>query len=193
MQSFPVAAWRDGAKHHPVFAQIVVPDYRWPKADPPKIPRVDTQQLINDIRTPTAPPALQAFREDVQLRVQQDVWKDLRQLGQGMLHLAQEYYPLQRADNPVDTPDDIILANNARTMWALFRRMRSHPFTAQGVFNAWRQWQQFSKVHREHKQRAKAKSKRRKIDLLQQAQEAAPHLHLPSPGQCPEHLASMMH
>ena len=178
MPSFPVAAWRDGAKHHPVFPQIVVPDYRWPKADPPKIPRIDAQQLINDIRTPAAPPALQAFREDVQLRVQQDIWQDLQELERGMLLLAQEYYPLHRADNPVDTPDDIIMANNARTMWALFRRMRSHPFTAQGVFTAWRQWQQFSKVHREHKQRAKAKSKRRKLDLLQQAQEAAEQGHM---------------
>ena len=61
LQQFPVAVWRDGAKHHPLFAQITIPEHQWPKAEQPKIPKLDTAQLIADLRQPAPSPALQAW------------------------------------------------------------------------------------------------------------------------------------
>ncbi|CAE7805071.1 unnamed protein product, partial [Symbiodinium sp. CCMP2592] len=94
-------------------------------------------------------------------------------LEQGLLHLAQTHYPAQVTTELAPKATDEKLANCARHMWATFRTMRSHTFTATGIVTAWRQWATFSKAHREHKQRAKAKSKERKYDLLRTAQEAA--------------------
>ena len=171
--SSEVAAWRGGAKHYPVFAQVTVPDQHWPKAEAPKTPRINTQQLITDLRMPQPPPALQAFRDGVLQGIQQADWENLTALEQGILVVSQEHYPPPAPEGRAPKAGDMQLANCARKMWALFRALRAHPFTAQGVFTAWRQWAQFSRAHKEHKQRAKAKSKAKKSDLLHKAQEAA--------------------
>ncbi|CAE7338149.1 Pol [Symbiodinium sp. CCMP2592] len=169
---FPVAAWREGAKHHPVLCQITIPDYRWPKATTSTIPKVDTQQLILDLRSKEPPTALQHLRAEVHQGIQQQKWSTLQQLEHGMLQVAHDHYPL-RHQQAEERPEHQQLAHCARRMWALFRDMRAHPFSAQGVFKAWTQWTKFVQAHREHKQRAKLRSKARKHDLLAKAQEAA--------------------
>ena len=93
---FPVACWRDGAKHHPVVAQIAVLHQHWqPRADPR--PQLDTERIIADLRKPAPPPALQQLREEVRRNISAEVWTDLSQLEQGLFNLAQEIYPRQRA------------------------------------------------------------------------------------------------
>ena len=58
-------------------------------------------------------------------------------------------------------------------MWRIFREMRAHQFSMQGVVTAWKQWTRFSQAHRLHETRSKERSKQRKLDLLAQAQQAA--------------------
>ena len=168
---FPVACWRDGAKHHPVVAHIAVLHQHWkPRADPQ--PQLDMERIIADLRAPAPPPALH-LREEVQHNISAQVWTDLSQLEQGLLHLAQEIYPRQRVASYVIPEAQNELSQSARRMWQLFRTMRSHTHTPQGLFTAWRQWTQFSRAHKEHKQRAKARSKAGKVELLEKAQTAA--------------------
>ena len=45
--------------------------------------------------------------------------------------------------------------------------------TAQGVFDAWKDWAHFTRAHRLHKERSLARSKLRRDELLDQAQQAA--------------------
>ena len=169
---FPVACWRDGAKHHPVVAQIAVLHQHWqPRADPR--PQLDTERIIADLRKPAPPPALQQLREEVRRNISAEVWTDLSQLEQGLFNLAQEIYPRQRAASYAIPEAQNELSQSARRMWQLFRTMRSHTHAPQGLFTSWRQWTQFSKAHKEHKQRAKARSKAGKIELLEKAQTAA--------------------
>ena len=89
-----------------------------------------------------------------------------------MMQAALRHYPPRpRPDTPPTQPAE--LANSARHMWQLFRQMRSHRFDMQGVVQAWKTWVRFSRAHAIHKQRANARVKARRDDLLQQAQQAA--------------------
>ena len=45
--------------------------------------------------------------------------------------------------------------------------------TAQGIVSAWKVWVQFQKAHRIHKQRSKQRTKQKRDDLLEQAQQSA--------------------
>ncbi|CAE7373197.1 unnamed protein product [Symbiodinium sp. CCMP2456] len=109
--------------------------------------RLDVGKIISDGRTPEPPSTLAHLREVIKTGIAHHKWHDITQLE--------------------------VLSNCAREMWALFRAMRSHPYTARGIVQAWRQWKEFSKAHREHKARSKARSKQRKQDLLAQARTAA--------------------
>ena len=169
---FPVACWRDGAKHHPVVAHIAVQHPQWkPRPDQP--PQMDTTKLIADLRSQAPPPALQQLRAAVRHHISTEAWTDIPQLERGMLSLAQDLYPRRSTPSRTEPEAHNDLSRCARRMWQLFRDMRSHQFTAQGLFTAWQQWTQFSRAHREHKQRAKARSKAGKLELLEQAHTAA--------------------
>ena len=160
--NFPVACWRDGAKHHP----------QWkPRPDQP--PQMDTTKLIADLRSQAPPPALQQLRAAVRHHIYTEAWTDIPQMERGMLSLAQDLYPRRSTPSRTEPEAHNDLSPCARRMWQLFRDMRSHQFTAQGLFTAWQQWTQFSRAHREHKQRAKARSKAGKLELLEQAHTAA--------------------
>ena len=91
-----------------------------------------------------------------------------------MLQAALQHYPPRaRPDTPPTQP--VELANSARHMWQLFRQMRSYRFNMLGVVKAWKLWVQFSRAHAIHKQRANARAKAKRDELLQQAQQAAEH------------------
>ena len=170
--NFPVACWRDGAKHHPVVAHIAILHPQWkPRPDQP--PQMDTTKLIADLRSQAPPPALQQLRAAVRHHIYTEAWTDIPQMECGMLSLAQDLYPRRSTPSRTEPEAHNDLSRCARRMWQLFRDMRSHQFTAQGLFTAWQQWTQFSRAHREHKQRAKARSKAGKLELLEQAHTAA--------------------
>ncbi|CAE7708124.1 MCAT [Symbiodinium sp. CCMP2592] len=50
---------------------------------------------------------------------------------------------------------------------------RAQKFTAKGIMEAWKLWAQFAKAHKIYKQRARVRSKVRRDEFLQQAQQAA--------------------
>ncbi|CAE7265256.1 unnamed protein product, partial [Symbiodinium sp. CCMP2456] len=170
LPQFPVACWRDGAKHHPVLAQISVPYNKW--QSPPHKSKVDVADLISDMRATQEVPRLRALRQEVRQGIQAQQWTDMDTLEEGILHIASRHYPPARRPTTV-TEADYQLANSARHMWALFRDMRSLAFTATGVFHAWRQWVRFTQAHKVHKSRSRARSKAWRRDLLLQAQQAA--------------------
>eukprot|EP00439_Symbiodinium_sp_Y106_P065329 s1190_g10.t1 len=169
---FPVAAWRSGAKHYPVCAEVPLPRPRWNRRPAPEKPvRIDQDRLIQELRADPPPPALQALRNEVQ----QNPLCSSQPIEDSNLILteaAQKYYPATApATSTASQPE--ALANCAREMWRLFRLMRAQRFSASGVITAWRTWTQYMQAHRIHKARAKERSKSRKRDLLQQAQAAA--------------------
>ena len=167
LSEFPVASWRAGAKHYPVLALIPVPKATWhlqTKAQPPKL---NLHEILEDLHQPHPPDRLQAFRLEVESNV-----KESANFDQIVLQAALQHYPPRaRPDKPPTQPAE--LANSARHMWQLFRQMRSNRFNVQGVVKAWKLWVQFSRAHAIHKQRANARAKARREDLLQQAQQAA--------------------
>ena len=100
--------------------------------------------------------------------------KESSNFDQIVLQAALQHYPPRaRPDTPPTQP--VELANSARHMWQLFRQMRSYRFNMLGVVKAWKLWVQFSRAHAIHKQRANARAKAKRDELLQQAQQAAEH------------------
>ena len=168
LRDFPVACWRDGAKHHPVEANIPITTHRWHSAPKKPANQVDTDKLIADLKLQQAPDSLKDFRNVVAEQVTQD----LDEMEKVVLQAALRYYPRKKQMQQEPTqPQE--LANSARHMWQLFRQMRSQRFTAQGILQAWQLWVRFSQAHRLHKQRSQTRSKVRRAELLQEAQTAA--------------------
>ena len=167
---YPVAAWRGGPRHYPVLAMVPIPKPPWNhKVQAQASPvHIDREQLIGDSRMEHPPPRLENLRADISanLNLPVDSYNTV------LMQAAQKHYPLKKNDMQAPTPSEE-LANCAKRMWSLFRQMRSHRFTLPGILTAWKQWTQFQQAHRINKERSKQRSKQRKIDLLQQAQQAA--------------------
>ena len=172
IETFPVAGWRTGAKHLPVRAEVPLPRAHWtPRPQTEKLVHIDQDNLIVDLRQQRPTPTLQALRDEVRIRLTSST-DPINDSSNILNEVAQRYYPSRMSPAAAPTQPEA-LANCARTMWGLFRRMRAQRFSAAGVFTAWRTWTQYMQAHRIHKARAKARSKQRKQDLLQQAQIAA--------------------
>eukprot|EP00439_Symbiodinium_sp_Y106_P044349 s2334_g5.t1 len=158
---FPVGAWREGANHHPLEATVHMPRRlaQHVTQKQPLGPRFDQEKLIEDLRQPVPPEALQRLRQEAG-----DMVTGVAGLGTCLMQAAEKWYP--RPPRPERRPDQPVeLANSARHMWDIFR--------AQGIVGAWRVWVQFQKAHRIHKKRSKSRTKQRRDDLLEQAQQAA--------------------
>ncbi|OLQ14905.1 Malonyl-CoA-acyl carrier protein transacylase, mitochondrial [Symbiodinium microadriaticum] len=170
MTEFPVACWRDSnsAAHHPVFAFITLPFRLWRPPEQHKQLRVDNEAVIRDLRSEHPSPAMQALKE----RARCHGCTTLAQLDAYMLQAAAELYPRTRPGR-VEGDQPLQLANCAREMWGLFRKMKKHKFSAKGVFEAWKDWALFQRAHRLHKTRSQERSKLRRNELLDQAQTAA--------------------
>ena len=167
---YPVAAWRGGPRHYPVLAMVPIPKPPWNhKVQVQASPvHIDREQLIGDSRMAYPPPRLENLRAEISanLHLSVDSYNTV------LMQAAQKHYPLKKTDMQAPTQSEE-LANCAKRMWSIFRQMRSHRFTLPGVLTAWKQWTQFQQAHRIHKERSRQRSKQRKIDLLQQAQQAA--------------------
>ena len=68
---------------------------------------------------------------------------------------------------------DQLQTGKAKHMWQLFRIMRQQANTLQGIFQAWRCWAKFSKQHGEYRARARLLRRNARLQLLQDAREAA--------------------
>ncbi|CAE7660156.1 MCAT [Symbiodinium sp. CCMP2592] len=169
IHNFPVASWREGANHHAVEALIPMPRPHWmskPKAA--MVPPIDIKQMIADLRSKAGTPALEALRTEVACTLT----PDLTDMDKVVMRMAAKHYPQpEKPQQPPTQPEE--LANSARHMWQLHKRMKAQPYTARGIVEAWKLWTQFSRAHRIHKQRAKVRSKVRRDELLEQAEQAA--------------------
>ena len=68
---------------------------------------------------------------------------------------------------------DQLQTGKAKHMWQLFRITRQQTGTLKGIFQAWRCWAKFSKQHGEYKARARQLRRDGKLELLNDAREAA--------------------
>ena len=170
LPDFPVAAWREGQKHYPVQTWISKLSPPWHQAGVVQqhAPRIDTETIIHDLKQQQEPAQLRALRDEVRVHITADPTK----LSTVLLKAAQIHYPAKRPEvRPLSQSEE--LANCAKNMWALFRRMRSQPFRMSGIFQAWRCWADFQRAHALHKDRSRQRSKQRKTDILDSAQQAA--------------------
>ena len=164
---FPVAGWREGAKHYPVVTSIPVPKQHWRANAKSPVQQVDLPTVIHDLHHDPQAPRLQAFQATVAATI--DPSSDFDKV---VLQAALQHYP--KPPRPEVAPTQPAeLANSARHMWQLFRQMRAQKFSMQGIVAAWKTWVKFSQAHRIHKQRANGRAKARRDELLVQAQEAA--------------------
>ncbi|CAE7193616.1 unnamed protein product [Symbiodinium sp. CCMP2592] len=169
IRNYPVASWREGANHHAVEATLPLPRPHWlSRPQPPAAHKINMPQMIADLRATTPTPALRAFRDEVAECVQ----PDLHTMDNVVLQAALKHYPKKEPpQTPPTQPEE--LASSARHLWALHRQMKAQKFTAKGIVEAWKLWAQFAKAHKIYKHRAKVRSKVRRDELLQQAQQAA--------------------
>ncbi|CAE7728748.1 unnamed protein product [Symbiodinium sp. CCMP2592] len=157
LPDFPVAAWREGPKHHPVQAWVALPPPTWIKDRPstfePK--QIDKEAIIQDLK--------------------QEVTDQLTgipgDLNKILLQAALQHYPLRRVGKGATQPME--LANQAKDMWQKFRAMRANRFSMAGIVPAWRQWAEIQQAHALHKARSKQRSKQKRLDIVQSAQQAA--------------------
>ncbi|CAE7239424.1 unnamed protein product [Symbiodinium sp. CCMP2456] len=168
IDQFPVAAWREGANHHPVEARIPVPRLvPTSQPQPPLVVRFDQDALLHDVQQVEATPSLQAMRDEVSRTVQ-----GVDNVNVALLQAANKYYPLPpQPQRQPDQPEE--LANSAKHMWALHRAMKAQQRTAKGIVTAWHMWARFQQAHRIHKQRSRQRTKVKRDSLLEQAQQAA--------------------
>ena len=132
----PVAAWRGGTKHCPVLALVPVPRVLWkPQQHQTKPAQIDRDSLLRDLRQQEPSQALQALRtEDICI----SHWTPSTRFFYNRREtLSTSAQALTQSE---------ALANCARDMWRLFRGMRRHRFTMQGVITAWRKWAQFTQA-----------------------------------------------
>ena len=161
LANFPVAAWREGASHHPIEAYILAPRtarHLHTQRDQHHT-GFDRDALMQDLRTETPSPVLQAPR----LEAAQNII-DENNANEVLLQAAQRHYPPPlRQSHPPDQPE--ALANCAKHMWAIFRQMKAQSRTAQGTLIAWGLWVRFQQAHGIHKQRSRRRNKEKRDDL----------------------------
>ena len=167
MVDYPVAGWREGAKHFPAIASVPVPKQHWQADAKTPMQQVDLPSVLHDLHHDPQAPRLQAFQEAVA-----ETLHPSSDFDSVVLQAALQHYP--RPPRPQVAPTQPAkLANSARHMWQLFRQMRTQRFSMQGIMEAWKLWTRFAEAHRLHKQRANRRAKARRDELLAQAQDAA--------------------
>ena len=176
--NFPLSAHNEetSAKHLPVSATI---DRKWLRhmSFAKTQPGIDVAQLAQAVQSLDSP-SVQSLRR----RVQQWVDKvDLETISIDTFHqeldvAMQEATQALFSKQPISSTkpwQDEVQVSRAKTMWTLFRKMRQQPFTAKGIFVAWRCWAKFTEKHREHKQRSRQLRICKHRAILRDAQMAA--------------------
>ena len=169
-RNFPVGQWREGAIHLPIFASVPRP-WRTPKPrDGDRDIRVDTESLIADLQHGSERlTEMRCFARSLLLQC-----SDLNAYSDALLNAATKYYPSQVRPQAIKPWQDVQIVSRAKAMWTLFREMRQH--STMGLsrpFQAWRKWSQFQKMHKEHKKLGKSFRRTRRLNLLQEAEQAA--------------------
>ena len=110
---FPVAAWRNGAKHYPVRAEVPLPRPQWISRPAQTKPvSIDQDRLLQELRADPPPPALQALRCEVQQKLQCSS-QPIEDSNLILTEVAQTYYPAPApATSTASQPE--ALANCAR-------------------------------------------------------------------------------
>ena len=111
-------AWREGANRHPVAAVVLMPRRLAPHVTQPTPlgRRFNQEKLLQDLRQPVPPLALQQLRQEAGALV---TGVDN---ATHLLQVAEKWYPRPpRPDRRPDQPAE--LANSARHMWDIFKQM----------------------------------------------------------------------
>ena len=177
MHDHPLGAWRGGARHFMVFAQIPIHWRPWSGQHRPSSAPVVDRHAIADALSGKADPRIQAFRQDLQLALH-PAPVDISSLHDTVYSLAVRHFPKQA---PVRGPrpwQDGTLQQYASRMWGHLRSLRrwaARPgasFSAQAMFHCWRHSVLYLRMHRRAQQQGKELRKQRRMTLLKEADQA---------------------
>ena len=182
MHDHPLGAWRGGARHFLVFAQVPTHWRPWSgQARPTSSPVVD-RHAIADALAGKADPRIQAFRQDLQLALS-DSPASVSDLHDAVYSLAVQHFPKKA---PIRGPrpwQDGTLQQYASLMWGHLRALRrwaarpGSSASAQAMFRCWRHSVQYFRMHRRAQQQGRDLRKQRRISLLTEADQAIRHGH----------------
>ena len=177
MHDHPLGAWRGGARHFLVYAQIPTHWRPWSgHASPSVAPAVD-RHAIADALSGKADPRIQAFRTDVQSALN-PAPASISELHDTVHTLALKHFPKQV---PVRGPrpwQDGTLQQYASRMWGHLRSLRkwaarkdAHS-SLQALFQCWRHSTLHLRMHRDARQQGRELRKQRRLSLLSDADKA---------------------
>ena len=177
MHDHPLGAWRGGARHFLVFAQIPTDWRPWSgQARPASSPVVD-RHAIADALAGKADPRIQAFRQDLRHALS-DSPGDVSTLHDLVHSIAVKHFPKKA---PIRGPrpwQDGTLQQYASRMWGHLRVLRrwaarsgSHA-SVQAMFQCWRHSVQYFRMHRRAQQQGRDLRRQRRISLLTEADQA---------------------
>ena len=177
MHDHPLGAWRGGARHFMVFAQIPIHWRPWSGQHRQSSAPVVDRHAIADALSGKADPRIQAFRQDLQLALH-PAPVDISSLHDTVYSLAVRHFPKQA---PVRGPrpwQDGTLQQYASRMWGHLRSLRrwaARPgasFSAQAMFHCWRHCILYLRMHRRAQLQGKELRKQRRLTLLKEADQA---------------------
>ncbi|OLP84392.1 LINE-1 retrotransposable element ORF2 protein [Symbiodinium microadriaticum] len=177
MHDHPLGAWRGGARHFLVHAQIPTHWRPWSgHASPSVAPAVD-RHAIADALSGKADPRIQAFRTDVQSALN-PAPASISELHDTVHTLALKHFP---KPVPVRGPrpwQDGTLQQYASRMWGHLRSLRkwaarkdAHS-SLQALFQCWRHSTLHLRMHRDARQQGRELRKQRRLSLLSDADQA---------------------
>ena len=177
MHDHPLGAWRGGARHFLVHAQVPTHWRPWSgHASPSAAPAVD-RHAIADALSGKADPRIQAFRMDVQSALTLAP-ASISELHDTVHTLALKHFPKQV---PVRGPrpwQDGTLQQYASRMWGHLRSLRrwaarkdAHS-NLQALFQCWRHSVLHLRMHCDARQQGRELRKQRRLSLLSDADKA---------------------
>ena len=96
----------------------------------------------------------------------------LRSMNDMMRDAVADFFP-KKHESKCKPWQDQLQTGKAKHMWQFFRIMRQQANNLQGISQAWRCWAKFSKQYGEYKARARLLRRTARLQLLQDAREAA--------------------
>ena len=182
MHDHPLGAWRGGARHFLVFAQVPTHWRPWSGQTRATSSPVVDRHAIADALAGKADPRIQAFRQDLQLALSGSP-ADVSDLHDTVYSLAVQHFPKKA---PIRGPrpwQDGTLQQYASLMWGHLRALRrwaarpGSSASAQALFRCWRHSVQYFRMHRRAQQQGRDLRKQRRISLLTEADQALRHGH----------------
>ena len=166
-----LAAWREGAKHFPVFAMIKVSWQPWWRQTQQKCgPQPNVLAMACAFSQSTPSEALTKFRNQVQASIPDKCTID--DINPVLLKAACDHFPKNK-EARTHRIEDQTLVEGVSVMWKLFRQMRKQDRSIRGMWNAWKAWARFHRAYKAHKKRCQALKKAWRMDALQRVEEAA--------------------